>query len=80
LGEWKQMENPCTGKDAAIAYTSQSTYVVAVPGKKNAFIFMADRWNKTDLPDSRYIWLPMIIKDGKPQISWADSWNFSFFK
>ncbi len=80
LGEWKQYGNPCTGKDAAITYTSQSTYVVKVPGKKDAFIFLADRWNKTDLPDSRYIWLPMTIKDGKPQVSWAKSWNFSFFK
>ena len=79
LGEWQQHDNPCTGKDAAITYTAQSTYIINVPGKKDAFIFLADRWNKTDLPDSRYIWLPMIIKDGKPVISWADQWNFSFF-
>ena len=80
LGKWKQYDNPCTGQDSAITYTSQSTYVIKVPGKKDAFIFLADRWNKTDLPDSRYIWLPMTIKNGKPQISWADAWNFSFFK
>ncbi len=80
LGEWKQHDNPCTGKDSAITYTSQSTYAIKVPGKKDAFIFLADRWNKTDLPDSRYIWLPMTIKNGKPRISWADEWNFSFFK
>ncbi len=80
LGEWKQFGNPCTGKDANITYTSQSTYVIKVPGKKDAFIFLADRWNKTDLPDSRYIWLPMTIKNEKPEIQWADQWNLSFFK
>jgi len=80
LGKWKQYGNPCTGKDAAITYTSQSTYIIKVPGKNDAFIFLADRWNKTDLPDSRYIWLPMTIKNGKPRISWAADWNFSFFK
>ena len=80
LGNWKQYGNPCTGKDADITYTSQSTYVIKVPGKRNAFIFLADRWNKTNLSDSRYVWLPMIIKNGRPRISWADSWNFSFFR
>jgi len=79
LGSWKQNGNPCTGKDEAITYSAQSTYVVEVPGKKNAFIFLADRWNKTDLPDSRYIWLPMTIKNGKPVIRWAGNWNFSAF-
>ena len=80
LGRWKQYSNPCTGKDADITYASQSTYIIKVPHKKNAFIFLADRWNKTNLPDSRYVWLPMVIKHGKPQISWAAAWNFSFFK
>jgi Glycosyl hydrolases family 43 len=80
MGEWKQYDNPCTGPDSAITYLSQSTYVIKVPGKNDAFIFLADKWNKTDLPDSRYIWLPMTITNGKPQITWADSWNFSFFK
>jgi len=80
LGPWKQYGNPCTGEDAGITYSSQSTYVIKVPHKKNAFIFLADRWNKNDLPDSRYVWLPMVIKNGKPQISWAAAWDFSFFR
>ena len=79
MGEWKQMGNPCTGKDAAITYTAQSAYVIKVPGKQNAFIFLADRWNKTNLPDSRYIWLPMTISNGIPVIQWAGKWNFSWF-
>jgi hypothetical protein len=80
MGKWKQHDNRCTGPDSAITYFAQSTYVIKAPGKKDAFIFFADKWNKTDLPDSRYIWLPMTIKNGKPQISWATAWNFTLFK
>lgn len=80
LGEWVQHDNPCTGKDSGITFLSQSTFVMPVAGKKDAFIFLADRWNKTNLEDSRYVWLPMIMKDGKPQIQWKDSWNFSEFE
>jgi len=80
LGDWIQYDNPCTGNDAATTYQSQSTYVLPVAGKNNQFIFLADRWNKTNLEDSRYIWLPMLMKKNKPEIQWQDKWNFSFFK
>jgi hypothetical protein len=80
LGEWHQNENPCIGDNAHITYGVQSTYIQPVPGKKDAYIFLADKWNKTNLPDSRYVWLPMIMKDNKPQIEWKDQWNFSVFK
>ncbi|MBS1598090.1 MAG: family 43 glycosylhydrolase [Bacteroidetes bacterium] len=75
LGEWKQLDNPCVGPDADITYHAQSTYVLPVEGKNNSFIFMADRWNKTDLEDSRYIWLPLVFKDNKPVIEWKDQWT-----
>jgi beta-xylosidase len=70
LGEWKQQGNPCTGPDADSTFYAQSTFVLPVAGKNDTFIFMADRWKKTDLPDSRYIWLPLRIVDGKPVIAW----------
>jgi beta-xylosidase len=79
MGEWKQVGNPCTGKNADNTFSSQSTFVLPVAGKKNAFIFMADRWNKSNLEESRYVWLPLIIKKGKPQISWVDSWDTRVF-
>jgi hypothetical protein len=80
MGEWKQYDNPCTGKDAETTFNSQSTFIVAIPGSKNAFVFLADRWNKTNLPDSRYLWLPMIMKEGKPEIQHKTRWNFSDIK
>ena len=75
LGEWNMLGSPCYGPDADSTYHAQSTYIFPVTGKKNAFVFMADRWNKTDLENSRYIWLPMEVKDGKPMIQWRAYWN-----
>jgi beta-xylosidase len=73
LGPWTELGNPCVGKDAELTFTSQSTYVLPVQGKKDAFIFMADRWKQWDLADSRYIWLPLAFDaKGKPVITWKE--------
>jgi hypothetical protein len=70
LGEWKQQENPCVGPDAETTFSSQSTYVLPLDPAHGRFLFMADRWNKTNLEDSRYVWLPMTVKPGKVSITW----------
>ncbi len=71
LGEWTQMGNPCAGPGAENTFQSQSTYILPMPGHDDTFIFMADRWNKKDLEDSRYIWLPLKMEDDKPVIKWV---------
>jgi hypothetical protein len=70
LGEWKQMGNPCVGADSESTFNSQSTFIIALPGEQGKFLFMADQWNKTNLPDSRYVWLPIKMVDNKPVIEW----------
>lgn len=75
LGAWEVMGNPCVGNEADKTFTSQSTYVLPVQGKKDAFIFMADRWNKTNLEDSRYVWLPLRIWDMHVEVEWKDEWS-----
>ncbi|MHA4807690.1 glycoside hydrolase family 43 protein [Flavitalea flava] len=76
LGDWvQQASNPCTGPGADSTYHAQSTFVLPVAGKENSFVFMADRWNKADLEDSRYVWLPLKIVDGKPVIEWKKEWK-----
>ena len=79
MGEWKVIGNPCTGKDADKTFYGQSTYVQPVIGKKDAYIAMFDRWNKTDLEHSLYIWLPVIIEEGKITIPWRDNWGMEIF-
>jgi hypothetical protein len=75
LGEWTVMGNPCSGKDADITFYGQSTHVLKVEGKKDAYIAMFDKWNKTDLINSRYIWLPIKFNGDSIDIAWLEKWN-----
>jgi hypothetical protein len=75
FGNWEMMYNPCKGPKSDSTFVSQSTYVLPVSGNPNKYIFMADRWNKTNLEDSRYIWLPMFFRNDSAVIEWKDSWS-----
>ena len=79
MGEWTSLGNPCRGKDADKTFYGQSTYVQPVYGKENSYVAMFDRWNKTDLENSRYIWLPLTFDNGKITIPWRDRWNMDEF-
>jgi len=78
FGPWTELGNPCVGTDADKTFRSQSTFVLPVEGRADTFIFMADRWNQWDLPDSRYVWLPLeFSKEGKPVLKWHDRWSLN---
>lgn len=66
LGEWREEGNPCVGADADKTFFSQGTYVLPLGGDR--FLFMADRWNKTDLQRSGYLWLPFAVENGRVEI------------
>ncbi|MEI7730499.1 MAG: glycoside hydrolase family 43 protein [Verrucomicrobiota bacterium] len=78
-GPWTELGNPCRGQNADQTFGGQSTFVFPVAGKENAFIFMADRWNKTNLVDSRYLWLPLQCQASKPVVPWVQRWDLSIF-
>lgn len=76
FGPWKELGNPCTGKDAQLTFHSQSTFVLTVHSSKDVSIFMADRWKEWDLADSCYVWLPISFDaSGKPVIGWRNEWK-----
>ncbi len=80
LGPWEVKANPCVGAEAATTFRSQSTFVLPVAGKPGNFIFMADRWLQHNLADSRYVWLPLVLKpDGTFTLEWRDAWDLSVF-
>ncbi|WP_324673862.1 glycoside hydrolase family 43 protein [Hymenobacter sp. GOD-10R] len=79
FGPWQLVGDPMSGPNAKLTFDGQSTYVLPVPGKKDAFIFMADRWNPKDLKDSRHLWLPVQFKAGQPTIDWVPQWDLGFF-
>ena len=81
FGPWEELGNPCLGTNAQTATTfgAQSTFVLPVQDRPDAFIFMADRWNPANAIDGRYVWLPIEFKHGAPVICWHDEWNLDFF-
>ncbi|GAA0148064.1 glycosidase [Lithospermum erythrorhizon] len=92
-GPWVTLGNPSVGANTifrAATFFAQSTFVLPMPGSPSgSFIFMADRWNPADLKDSRYVWLPLTVRDAaeqqalalplQPRVSiyWHDSWRLS---
>ena len=78
-GPWTQHPNPCVGPKSEITFGGQSTYVLNIPGKKDAYMFMADIWRPKQPSDARYIWLPVQFKEGTPVIEWMDSWTLDYF-
>lgn len=79
MGPWTFIGNPCTGPDADKTFYGQSTYVQPVYGKKECVIAMFDRWNKHDLRNSRYIWLPLKFDGDEISIPWRASWSIAEF-
>ena len=91
LGEWKEIGNPCRGEGQKKSRTrpysakpdttflSQSTAVIPVQGKKDAFIYVGDRWISEDAIDGRYVFLPVEWENGTPVIRWYDKWDLSIF-
>jgi beta-xylosidase len=78
-GPWNTIGNPCRGTDDEnkITFGSQSTNILPLQGRKNAFIYMGDRWIPENLADSRHIWLPVEWEKGMPVIKWYDNWDLS---
>lgn len=78
-GPWKELGDPMRGADALHTYGAQSTFVLPVQGKKDAFIFMADQWNPKNLVNSRYVWLPIQFNKGVPFVEWSANWSLEGF-
>ncbi|SEF49087.1 Glycosyl hydrolases family 43 [Algoriphagus boritolerans DSM 17298 = JCM 18970] len=81
LGPWTPLGNPTRGTDEEMKTTfwSQSTAVIPVMGKEDAFIFVGDRWTPENPIDGKYIFLPVEFENSKPIIHWQDQWDLSFF-
>ncbi len=86
LGEYNNLGNPVKGINPhnglgpEKTFGGQISYIIKVEGKKDAYIAMFDVWKPEDPINGLYIWLPLTIKNNKPEIVWQDSWDLSFFK
>jgi hypothetical protein len=56
-------------------YNSQSTMFLKIIGSKDTtVIYMGDRWKPSALWDSRYIWMPVQINEGKLWLQEPSPW------
>ena len=82
FGPWTEIGNPGIGFNTKLklgpekTFGGQSTFVLPIEGKKDAFIAMFDIWNPTNAIDGRYAWLPLTFEDNKPLIEWKDEWKY----
>jgi hypothetical protein len=72
-GPWTKMGEFAVGTGRETTFRSQSTELIEHDG---TLIYMGDRWNQRDLGDSRYIWLPLLIKGDSVRMEWLDKWDY----
>ena len=76
FGPWREFPNPCVGANAEKTFLSQSAFVLPIQGRDDCFVFLADRWNQWNLPESRYVWLPLeFSSNGNVTVRWQDTWQ-----
>ena len=83
-GPWTELGNPCEGTNPANGlgpdktFGGQSTFILPVQGKEDAFIALFDIWRPENAIDGRYAWLPMTFTGGGFKIKWQDTWDLCF--
>ena len=75
-GPWSEFRH--IAPPEANTYSSQSTMMLKVTGtKKNTVIFMADQWKPSAQWDSRYLWMPLEIGEGKLKLPKPQPWSLN---
>lgn len=81
FGPWVNINGPVmtdNESERATTFHSQGAFMFNIADEDGSkmSIFVADRWNKKNLEDSTYIWLPVNWGSGVPQIKWYDHWRY----
>ncbi len=85
-GPYRPLGNPCRGVNPhngsapEVTFGGQSTFVLPVAGRPDAWIAMFDIWQPEDPVNAGYIWLPLEFAADGPVISWRTMWNMSVFE
>jgi hypothetical protein len=78
-GPWTELGNPCVGENSELTFGGQSTYILPVAGKTDAYIAMFDLWRPENAMDGRYMWLPIEFKEERMVMRYRNAWDLSFF-
>jgi len=75
-GPWSEFKD--IAPSAAKTYGAQSTMMLKVVGTKTTtVIFMGDIWKPSTQWDSRYLWMPVEIGDGKLRLPEPKPWTLN---
>jgi hypothetical protein len=78
-GPWTELGNPCVGEGRDTTFGGQSTFILPVAGKRDAYIAMFDLWRPENAIDGRYMWLPMRFTDVGFELHYEPEWDLSVF-
>lgn len=80
MGPYTKHGNPFVGDAGNNSFNSQPCFIFKIPGYKDAYLYMGDRWNGGGKPDSEYVFLPITItEEGEMEIHWYTEWDLSMF-
>jgi len=73
-GPWTSLTNI----GDSTTFDTQSTYVIPVEGSETTtYLYAGDRWKDPNLVDSKYIWLPLIVKGAKLGMDNHSAWSLN---
>lgn len=73
-GPWTEFKD--IAPPSANTYDSQSSMLIKIEGRiATSVIYVGDRWNPKNLPDSRYIWMPLQIGNGEIHLPPPRPWT-----
>ncbi|MBB5059329.1 hypothetical protein HDF16_004052 [Granulicella aggregans] len=78
-GPWTEFKD--IAPPSANTYDSQSSMLIKIEGREaTSVIYVGDRWNPKNLPDSRYIWMPLQIGNGEIHLPSPRPWALDIKK
>jgi len=80
MGPYIDQGHPFNGDAGNNSFNSQPCYIFKIPGYKDAYLYMGDRWNGGGRPESQYVFLPITItEEGKMELHWYKEWDLTMF-
>ncbi|MEO6845196.1 MAG: glycoside hydrolase family 43 protein [Ginsengibacter sp.] len=79
-GPYAIQGSPFVGDAGDNSFNSQPCYIFKIPGYKDAYLYMGDRWNGSGSPKSQYVFLPITITPGgQMEIHFYREWDLNIF-
>eukprot|EP00850_Spirogloea_muscicola_P019263 SM000187S03880 [mRNA] locus=s187:111209:113642:+ [translate_table: standard] len=70
MGKWHHLGDPCRGKAKNApkkTFNSQGAFIIPIESKQpGQYIFAGDRFVETELIESTFVWLPLIVEEDRP--------------